>query len=149
MNDPAPRTATGAPDDQPGWQPFASRGPFSTLIGPFHHRTAADGRLEHGFRVEARHCNSYRILHGGMMLAFMDGVFAHAAVRALGTGCVTIRLAGDNLDMARQGDWLQASAAPLGPPADGLVTLDGGLWCGGRPLWRGMAVFKGMGRRPV
>jgi acyl-coenzyme A thioesterase PaaI-like protein len=131
-----------------GWQPFAARGPFSTLIGPFFHRTTPDGLVQHGFRTGPQHCNSYRILHGGMVLGFVDGVFAHAAVRALKRGCVTVRLAGDNLDMAREGDWIHASARPLAPPQDGLVTLDGAVWCASRPIWRGMAVFKAMGRAP-
>jgi acyl-coenzyme A thioesterase PaaI-like protein len=137
-----------APPDGEDWQGFPSRGPFSTHIGPFFHRTAEDGVVEHGFRVLAHHCNSYRILHGGMVLGFMDGVFAHAAFRALEGATVTVRLAGDNLDMARGGDWIAGRAVPLGPPGeDGLVTLDGSAWCGNRPLWRGMAVFKKMARR--
>lgn len=143
-------TVSGPPGEAPageGWELFAARGPFSTMIGPFWHRIAPDGVREHGFAVEKRHCNSYRILHGGMVLGFMDGVFAHAAFAALGTGSVTVRLAGDNLDMARAGEWIRARATALSV-VDGLVTLDGGAWCGDRPLWRGMAVFKTV-RRPV
>jgi acyl-coenzyme A thioesterase PaaI-like protein len=128
-----------------GFVPFAARGPFSSHIGPFAHAPGAD-RPTHGFVVQAHHCNTRRILHGGMILAFMDGVLAHAAATADGRGGVTAHLSGDFLDMARAGDWVTGEAWLVAVDQD-LVHVEGAAKVGERPIWRGGAIFKLMGRR--
>lgn len=133
-----------APEPPEGFEPFPRRGPFSQSIGPFYLK-AGNGVLTHGFRVTERHCNFRRILHGGMMAAFMDGVLAHAVAGHDGRGGVTVHLSGDWLDMAREGDWVTGEAWVVGSDG-GLVHVEGAARCGARVLWRGRAVFKLMGR---
>jgi acyl-coenzyme A thioesterase PaaI-like protein len=128
-----------------GFEPFERRGPFSQSIGPFYLKTNAQ-LVTHGFVVAQRHCNFRRILHGGMLAAFMDGVMAHAVAGVDGRGGVTVHLSGDWLDMAREGDWVTGEGWVVGVDGD-LVHVEGASHCGARALWRGRAVFKLMGRR--
>jgi acyl-coenzyme A thioesterase PaaI-like protein len=127
-----------------GFAPFPRRGAFSQFIGPFYLKAQAE-HTTHGFRVAPHHCNFRRILHGGMLAAFMDGVMAHAVASVDGRGGVTVHLSGDWLDMAREGDWVHGEASVTGADGD-LVHVDGRAFCGQRPLWRGRALFKLMGR---
>jgi hypothetical protein len=54
-----------------GWR-TRSRDNFETHNGPFYHRMDDDGRTYCAFRVEKKHLNGMRNVHGGAFMAFAD-----------------------------------------------------------------------------
>ncbi len=121
------------------------RGPFTTHNGPFYHQPGAEGGRQ-AFQAEARHCNSFGLIHGGMLSAFLDGLLAAAAGRATGAASVTIHLSIDFLDMGRAGDWVIGEARVTRTTRD-LVFAEGRAAVAGRDLARASGVFKLMRRR--
>jgi uncharacterized protein (TIGR00369 family) len=148
---PAARPADAAPDPSDaapeGFVYLEGRGPFSARNGPFYARKARHG-VEHGFRVRPHHCNSYGLVHGGLLAGFLDGVLAHAVFAETGASAVTLRLTVDYLDMTRQGAWVSARAKATAGDGD-LVFVEAVLDAEDRPIATAKAVFKLMrGRSP-
>lgn len=46
--------------------------PYEDHCGPFFWREEADGYFTGAFEAEARHCNGFGALHGGMLMSFAD-----------------------------------------------------------------------------
>lgn len=97
--------------DQPpaGYKCSTTRGPYTTHNGPFYHRTD-ETSFWHGVRLQQRHCNSRGIAHGGMLMAFCDGLLATAVHRETRQGAVTVRVTSDFLSAAKAGEWLEGTA---------------------------------------
>ncbi len=136
------RTAGDAEGDDrppPGFV-VASRGPFSTHNGPFYQKPVQGGVL-HGLRARKRHCNGAGIVHGGLLMAFADGLLASAIWHETRSRMVTIRMTSDFLSMARPGDWIEGHARVR--MADGDVAFaDGVIHVGERPVLTAHALFK-------
>ena len=99
-----------------GWRTW-TRDSFETHNGPFWHRVEEDGRVRSVFRVEKKHLNGMRNVHGGCFMAFADYcLFAIAASHLQGPG-VTVGFSCEFLDAAREGDLIEC---------DGEVTRAGG-----------------------
>ena len=128
-----------------GFAPSRGRGPYSSHNGPFYDRTQ-DDRFERGFLVLERHCNSFGLVHGGMLSTFLDGLLAAEVFRATGKVGVTINLSTDFLSMARAGDWVQGDAR-VTRHAGELVFVEGRAHANGRDVARAHAIFKLMTRR--
>lgn len=123
----------------------SDRGPFSTYNGPLYDKQTPDGRV-HGFRVLKRHCNGHGILHGGMMMAFMDGVLANAVWEKVGGGILTLRMNSDFVAIGRPNDWVEGRAR-VTKVAKSVVYVRGELKVGNRLIMSANAVFKVMRRR--
>ncbi len=74
-----------------------------------YHRPTAAG-VEQAFFVEPRHCNSFGLIHGGMLATFLDGLLANAAARESGLAPVTMQLSLSYLGMGRAGAWVTGEA---------------------------------------
>ena len=62
-----------------GWRTW-TRDAFETNNGPFWHRMEDDGSIRCAFRVEKKHLNGARNVHGGCFMSFADYcLFATAA----------------------------------------------------------------------
>ena len=85
------------------------RGPFTFHNGPWFH-WASDTEFRHGVRLLERHCNSRKIVHGGFLSSFADGLAATAVFREIKRGSVTIKLNTEFLRSAQVGDWLEGTA---------------------------------------
>lgn len=133
-----------APDieDAPpeGFDLSRTRGPYTTHNGPFYHKVTDQG-FRHGVRLKHRHCNSRGIAHGGMLMAFADGLLATAVYRATKTPAVTVRVNSDFLSSAREGDWLEGTAEVSGTEDD-VVFVRGHIEAGGREVLTASGVFK-------
>lgn len=100
-----------------------------------------------GLWVLDRHCNGMGFLHGGMMSAFADSALAWAVWSATGKMSVTIRLTLEFMEIAREGEWIEAH--PEVSAVDGefihvsarIVKEDGGLAA------RASAVFRTVRRK--
>lgn len=134
-----------APDNPPeGYVLSTARGPYTTHNGPFYHRLTEEG-FRHGVRVRRRHCNSRGITHGGMLMAFADGLLGTAVFRATKTVALTIRMNSDFLSSARPGDWLEGTAR-VTRATRSVVFCEAELFVGTRPVMKATGVFKLMAR---
>ena len=115
-----------------GWRTW-SRDNFETLNGPFYHRMDDQGRIHCAFRVENKHLNGMRNVHGGCFMAFADYcLFAMAAPVLQGPG-VTVSFACEFLDAAREGELVEGSGEIM-RAGGSMIFLRGLLKSGERPL---------------
>lgn len=99
-----------------GWRTW-SRDSFESNNGPFWHKLEDDGRVRCAFRVETKHLNGMRNVHGGCYMTFADYcLFAIASPELRGPG-VTVSFACEFLDAAREGELIEC---------DGEMTRVGG-----------------------
>lgn len=127
-----------------GYVPSTSRGPYTTHNGPFYHKVTEDG-FWHGVRVKKRHCNSRGITHGGMLMAFADGLLGTAVWRETQMVALTVRMNSDFLSSARPGDWLEGTAR-VTRATKSVAFCEADLFVGGRPVLKASGVFKIMAR---
>lgn len=118
-----------------------NRGPFTTHNGPFFHQNFENGTFAHGFRAEERHCNSLGIVHGGMLMAFGDGVLATAVWAASKRRSVTIRMTSDFTHMARKGEWVEGTAE-VTKLARSVAFVEGEVRTGNQIVLKASGVFK-------
>jgi uncharacterized protein (TIGR00369 family) len=82
---------------------------FEQIAGPFYEKTDEDGEVVSAFRAETRHMNGAGFMHGGCLMTFADSALFCIAGPALSGGHgVTMHLAGDFLDPARNGQLIEA-----------------------------------------
>jgi uncharacterized protein (TIGR00369 family) len=68
-----------------------------------------DGRIRCAFRVEKKHLNGMRNVHGGAFMAFADYCLFAMAATVLDSPGVTVSFACEFLDAAREGELIEAS----------------------------------------
>jgi acyl-coenzyme A thioesterase PaaI-like protein len=128
-----------------GWTTW-SRDSFESNNGPFWHRFESDGRIRCAFRVEKKHLNGMRNVHGGCFMTFADYcLFAFASRELQGPG-VTVSFACEFLDAAREGDLIEATGE-VTRAGGSLIFLRGILTCGERSLLTFSATIKRMRKR--
>jgi acyl-coenzyme A thioesterase PaaI-like protein len=116
-----------------GWRTW-SRDSFETHNGPFYHRMDDEGRIQCAFRVENKHLNGMRNVHGGAFMSFADYcLFAMAAPVLQGPG-VTVSFACEFLDAAREGELVEGSGE-ITRAGGSLIFLRGMLTSGERALF--------------
>jgi len=110
-----PDLAQGTEGEFKGWYTW-TRDAFETHSGPFWHRINDSGRVQCAFRVEKKHINGQRNVHGGCLMAFADYCLAAIASANVGPG-FTVGFTCEFLDAAREGELIEC---------DGEVTRAGG-----------------------
>jgi acyl-coenzyme A thioesterase PaaI-like protein len=129
-----------------GWTTW-SRDSFESNNGPFWHRVENDGRVRCAFRVEKKHLNGMRNVHGGCFMTFADYcLFAFASRELQGPG-VTVSFGCEFLDAAHEGDLIEASGE-ITRAGGSLIFLRGILSCGERSLLTFSATIKRVKKRP-
>ena len=128
-----------------GWRTW-SRDNFETNNGPFWHRMEDDGSTRCAFRVENKHLNGQRNVHGGCFMAFADYcLFATAAPVLQGPG-VTVSFACEFLDAAREGELVEGFGEVM-RAGGSMIFLRGLLKSGERPLFTFSSTLKRVRRR--
>ena len=127
-----------------GYVLSTSRGPYTTHNGPFYHKVT-EGGFRHGVRVKKRHCNSRGIPHGGMLMAFADGLLGTAVWRETQMVALTVRMNSDFLSSARPGEWLEGTAR-VTRATKSVAFCEAELFVGSRPVLKASGVFKIMAR---
>jgi acyl-coenzyme A thioesterase PaaI-like protein len=128
-----PDVHVGTEGEFAGWRTW-TRDAFETNNGPFWHRMEADGTVRCAFRVEKKHLNGMRNVHGGCFMAFADYcLFAFAAPVLQGPG-VTVSFACEFLDAARAGELVEGTGGVTRAGAS-LIFLRGELTSARRPLF--------------
>lgn len=130
------------PDDHPpeGYALAPRRGPFTTHNGPLYLKQEGE-QLIQGLRLRDRHCNAVGIVHGGMLMTFVDGIMGVTCATRTKTLCVTVRMISDFLSPAKAGEWLEGRAE-ITKIEDGFVFCEGILTVGHRDVLKASAVFK-------
>lgn len=131
-------------DPPAGFQESTTRGPYTSHNGPFFHKTTDDG-FWHGVRVQRRHCNSKGITHGGMLMAFADGLLGTAVYLETKTVALTARMNSDFLSSARPGEWLEGTAR-VTRATSSVAFCEAELYVGSRSVLHATGVFKLMQR---
>ncbi|MFO1329189.1 MAG: PaaI family thioesterase [Rubrivivax sp.] len=132
-----------APD---GWRPHDRSSPLTEPWEPLFARDQPRA-LQLGLRVRRAHCNSRGLAHGGLIAALADnamGLSAAVVARAEGIEVrapVTVSLALDYIDAAREGDWLEVRPQVL-KVGRTLGFVECHVCSGDRLLARGSATFR-------
>jgi acyl-coenzyme A thioesterase PaaI-like protein len=128
----------------PGFRIYWSTSPFSGQHGPYYQRFEAD-RAIRGFRAAHKHCNSAGILHGGMLVSFVDALMGLAVWRRVRAMPLTMRLTTDFVSIARPGDWVEG-VAWVTEVSDGIVFVRGEVGAGQRTVMTAHGLFATMAR---
>ena len=130
-----------------GWRTW-SRDNFESHNGPFWQRMDDDGRVRCAFRVEKKHLNGMRNVHGGAFMAFADYcLFAMAAPVLEGPG-VTVSFGCEFLDAAREGELVEGSGEIM-RAGGSMIFLRGLLKSGERTLFTFSGTIKRVKRRTL
>jgi uncharacterized protein (TIGR00369 family) len=89
-----------------GFKVIATTQGFIGHNGPYYWRRDGDGRLEFGFRTDARHANPHGVLHGGAVLGFLDTILGHAIVDETRKRCATVALDSRFVAAIAPGAWV-------------------------------------------
>lgn len=129
-----------------GWRTW-SRDNFETHNGPFWHRMDENGQVQCAFRVEKKHLNGQRNVHGGAFMSFADYcLFAMASSVLQGPG-VTISFACEFLDAAREGELIECEGE-ITRAGRSLIFLRGMLKSGERALFSFSGTIKRVKPKP-
>lgn len=129
-----------------GWRTW-TRDSFETHNGPFWHRIDENGKVQCAFRVEQKHLNGMRNVHGGAFMSFADYcLFAIASSHLDGPG-VTIGFSCEFLDAAREGELIECDGE-ITRAGGSLIFLRGTLKSGDRSLFTFSGTIKRVKRKP-
>jgi acyl-coenzyme A thioesterase PaaI-like protein len=83
--------------------------PFSELNGPFYTKVVGE-RIYKAFEVLPKNCNKANIAHGGILVAFSDGVMGYTAWQQNQLPCLTAKINGNYIAPAKLGSWVYGYA---------------------------------------
>jgi uncharacterized protein (TIGR00369 family) len=128
-----------------GWQTW-KRDSFESHNGPFWHKVDEDGSVRCAFRVESKHLNGMRNVHGGCYMTFADYCLFAFARQHLTGPAVTVSFACEFLDAAKEGDLVEA-IGEVTRAGGSLIFLRGTLLTSGRPLFTFSGTIKRMKKK--
>src|ERR1700709_1398090 len=106
-----------------------------------------NGKVQCAFRVEQKHLNGLRNVHGGAFMSFADYcLFAFAAPVLQGPG-VTVSFSCEFLDAARESELVEGTGE-ITRAGGSLIFLRGLLTSGERSLFTFSGAIKRVKRRP-
>jgi acyl-coenzyme A thioesterase PaaI-like protein len=128
-----------------GWTTW-KRDSFESVSGPFWHKVEPDGRIRCAFRVEAKHLNGMKNVHGGCYMTFADYcLFAMSSRELQGPG-ITVSFGCEFLDAAKEGELIECEGE-MTRIGGSLIFLRGILHTGGRKLFSFSGTIKRVKKR--
>lgn len=128
-----------------GFAPCPSAGNFTALVGPPYQKRMDSGELVFGLMIDDRHLNARGVVHGGMLMTFMDQLLARSIHDRLETGpTATVQLDNQFLSGVRPGEWVEGRTT-LERATRSLVFVTGRLAVGDRPVLTSSGVWKILG----
>lgn len=128
-----------------GFEPCPSAGNYTALVGPPYQKRGADGNLVFGLLIDDRHLNARGVVHGGLLMTFMDQLLARSIHDRLDVGATaTVQLDNQFLSGVRPGEWVDGRAT-IGRATRSLVFVTGRLAVGDRPVLTSSGVWKILG----
>jgi len=128
-----------------GWRTW-SRDTFESQNGPFWHRFEDDGSVRCAFRVEKKHLNGLRAVHGGCFMTFADYSLFAIAAKELDGPAVTVAFGAEFLDAAFEGELIEATGE-VTRAGKSLIFIRGILKTGDRPLFTFSGTIKRVKRK--
>lgn len=115
---------------------------FSEHMGPFFERDTIQG-MERGLKVEAHHLNPEGVVHGGVVLSFMDYVIYRAIGDSIGHQIkfATINLNSNFIAAAKQGDFILGSGKVV-RKTKSVIFAEGLLWTDQRQIMTASGIWK-------
>ncbi|MBR0655456.1 PaaI family thioesterase [Plastoroseomonas arctica] len=128
-----------------GWAVLPERG-FPVLLGTFFSKQV-DGAWRYGFLAEERHLNVGGVVHGGMLMTFMDDMLGLTVWQAVGRVPIsTIQLNSRFVSPARAGDFVEC-VPRVERIARSVAFIRGELLVGDRLVLAADGVWKLLGQR--
>ena len=128
-----------------GWTTW-QRDSFESNNGPFWHKVEEDGSVRCAFRVETKHLNGMRNVHGGCYMTFADYCLFAIASRELQGPGITVSFACEFLDAAKVGDRIDCDGE-MTRVGGSLIFLRGILRSGERKLFSFSGTIKRVKKR--
>ncbi len=128
-----------------GFRIYSAPNKFPEKIGPLYYKKEGD-QYRFGFLADESHTNYHGIVHGGMMMSFMDEVLGQTIWRAIGNKpCATISLNFDFVASAEAGDWLEMNYS-ITRQGVSVVFIRGELLVGDKIIMTADGIWKVIGR---
>ncbi|MBH64162.1 MAG: thioesterase [Alphaproteobacteria bacterium] len=114
---------------------------FAALVGPIFQKREGDA-IKFLFQAEEKHRNPRGVVHGGMLMTFMDNLLAHTIVHVIGdVKKATMSLSCDFVGPAYPGQrmegWGEVTRATRSVVfAQGSITADGAQVVTGSGVWK-------------
>ena len=124
-----------------GYQIYDPIDPYENRAGPFFWRQREDGSNHFVLGAEARHCNRYGIVHGGLLMTMIDLSMVVSSKRNWDETIVTVSLNTQFIGSAREGDLIEA-VGELVRRTRSLAFVRGQVTSGERILLSASAVLK-------
>ncbi len=124
-----------------GYEPEPEDNAFAALVGPIFQKTDG-GRARFLFDAEEKHRNPRGVVHGGMLMTFMDNLLAHTIVHAIGDARkATMSLSCDFVAPAWPGQRIEGLGEVTRVTrsmvfARGAITADGATVATGSGVWK-------------
>ena len=124
-----------------GYEPEPEDNAFVALVGPVFRKTDGD-RARFLFNAQEKHRNPRGVVHGGMLMTFMDNLLAHVVTRAVGDARkATMSLSCDFVAPARPGQRIEGAGEVTRVTrsmvfARGAITADGATVATGAGVWK-------------
>jgi len=124
-----------------GYEPEPEDNAFIALVGPVFRKTDGD-RARFLFDAQEKHRNPRGVVHGGMLMTFMDNLLAHVVARAVGDARkATMSLSCDFVAPARPGQRIEGAGEVTRVTrsmvfARGAITADGATVATGSGIWK-------------
>jgi acyl-coenzyme A thioesterase PaaI-like protein len=141
-----PDLDVGTEGEFAGWYTW-KRDAFETHTGPFWHRMEDDGTIRCAFRVEKKHLNSQKNVHGGCFMSFADYCLFAVAAPTMGGPGVTVAFSCEFLDVAREGELVEGFVE-ITRVGGSLIFLRGTLKSAERTLLTFSSTIKRVKRKP-
>ena len=128
-----------------GWKQFRwHEDGFPTLVGPFWSKREAGG-WAYGLLAEAKHGNAHGIVHGGMLVTFLDQILGATCWEAANRDpVVTIQLNTHFVSAAKAGDFMEARGEAV-RATKSLIFVRGQITIGDRIVATADGVWKRLG----
>lgn len=128
-----------------GFVQVTGQGNFSGHIGPTWVREEKEGPATYGVLIAEKHLNKRGVVHGGMLMSFMDHLLGRTIHVALdGVTTATIQLDNHFLSSVREGAWMEGQGVIVRRTRS-LVFLTGSLSVDETPVLQSSGVWKILG----
>lgn len=131
----------------PGYAIYDPIDPFENRAGPFFWKQDGEGRHHFALRAERRHCNTYGVVHGGVMMTMSDLAMAATSKTERNDAYVTVSFNAEFVDSGLEGDIIECNGE-LVRRTGSMAFIRGRIEVGGRTLFVYSGVMKKI-RRPA
>ncbi|MEH6402815.1 MAG: PaaI family thioesterase [Sneathiella sp.] len=129
-----------------GFRKYSAPNKFPEKIGPIYYKKEEDGSYRFGFLPDESHTNYNGIVHGGMMMSFMDEVLGQTVWNSVSRKpCATISLNFDFVASGAVGEWLEMKCK-ITRQGVSIVFIRGELLAGDKIIMTADGIWKILGR---